>query len=90
MHCTELHHKWLYNCPSADSNDACTYGVSKCSFACIVSGSEDTGTVVPCHIHVSHAESNVSSVYSYFRICNKESVLHLTADDRGDKFLRRD
>jgi hypothetical protein len=76
---------------SAKNNDyACTYEVLECSSVYNVLDSEDNGTVVPYHIHVSYVELNVSSVYMYFHICNKESVLFLTADDHGDRFLRWD
>lgn len=57
------------------NNDACTYEISENSSACIVLDSEDNGTVVPCHIHDSHVELNVPSVYKYFRTCGMESGL---------------
>jgi hypothetical protein len=56
------------------------------SSACIVSDSKDNGTVVPCHIHVSHVELNVPFVCKYFHTCNKQSGL-LRAAEVHDKFL---
>lgn len=88
MYWIEHYHEWLENHHIANNDDACKYEALKCSSVCIASDIEDNGTVVPYHIHVSHVELNVSSVYRYFRICNKESVLFLTADDQDDWFLR--
>lgn len=52
-----------------------------CSSVCIVLDSEDNGTVVLNHIHVSRVELNVSFVYKYFHTCNKQNVLPRTADN---------
>jgi hypothetical protein len=69
------------------NNDACTYEASKCSSACTVLDSEDNGTVVPYHIHVSHVELNASSVCKYFHTCNKQSGSSYSADGHDDKVL---
>jgi hypothetical protein len=54
------------------------------SSACIALDSKDKGTVVPCHIHVSHVVINAIFVYKYFHICNTDSDL-LRAADGCDK-----
>lgn len=63
------------------NSDACTYEALMCSSVCIVLDSEDNGTAVLNHIHVSCVELNVSFVYKYFHTCNKQNVLSRTADN---------
>jgi hypothetical protein len=64
----------------ATNSDACTYGISDYSSACIVLDSEGSGTVVPCHIRDSHVELNVPSVCKNFHTCGMRSGLFGAAD----------
>jgi hypothetical protein len=66
--------------PIVTNNDACTYGISENSSACIVLDSGGIGIVVPCHIRDSHVELNAPSVYTYFHTCGMQSGLLGVAD----------